>query len=255
MSLLDFRLAALAFTALCAAVAAAAASVTEKFSQTYPLAADGTVHLDGVNGAVDITAWDRPEVSLEAEKRAAHQDDLNGIHIDVDSTPARLAIKTRHDKKRGFLGFGGNIRGEVRYKLMVPAGARLDKIDVVNADITVRGVKGFVNLDTVNGSIQATGLVAAGRFDTVNGSIKVAYDSFKFDGKVVLDTVNGACRITVPKDAGFELKADSVNGRIHCDLPITLERSSRRHLRGTVGRGGPRLTLDSVNGSLTVNSP
>lgn len=253
MSLLNFRLPALALATLCAA-AAATATVTEKFAQTYPLAADGTVHLDGINGTIDITAWDRNEVSLEAEKRAPNVDDLKGIHIDIDSTPTRLAIKSRHDKKFGFLGFGAGIRGEVRYKLMVPAGARLDKIDVVNASITVQGVKGYVNLDTVNGSIQASGLGNAGRFDTVNGSIKVAYDSFKFDGQVVLDTVNGACRITVPKDAGFELKADSVNGRIHCDLPITLTRSGSRHLRGTVGGGGPRLTLDSVNGSLTVSS-
>ncbi|MBI2515294.1 MAG: DUF4097 family beta strand repeat protein [Opitutae bacterium] len=245
----------LAFACACATLAPfASATVTEKFSQTYPLAADGTIHLDGVNGSVEITAWDRNEVSLEAEKRAPDEDNLRRIRIEVDATSGRLAIKTRYEKKHGFLWFAGNTRGEVRYKLMVPAGARLDKIDVVNADITVQGVKGYVNLDTVNGAIEARGLGNAGRFDTVNGSIKVDYDSFKFAGKVVLDTVNGSCRITVPKDAGFELNADSVNGRIHCDLPITLERSGSRHLRGTVGGGGVQLKLDSVNGSLTVNS-
>lgn len=232
----------------------ASASVTETFKQTYPLAADGTVSLDSVNGTVDIVAWDRNEVSLEAEKRSPDEDNLKRIHIDVDTTPGRIAIKTRYEKKHGFLWFGGNVRGEVRYKLMVPAGISLDKIDVVNADITVEGVKGPVHLEAVNGSITARGLASAGRFDTVNGSIKADYDSFKFAGKVVLDTVNGSCHILVPKDAGFELSAESVNGRIHCDLPITLERSGNHHLRGTVGKGGPQLKLDSVNGSLTVNS-
>lgn len=47
-------------TLLCTAVFAlttvAYATVTESFKQTYPLAADGTVHLDNVNGDITITA-------------------------------------------------------------------------------------------------------------------------------------------------------------------------------------------------------
>jgi hypothetical protein len=62
------------------------ATVTEKFAQTYPLAADGIVRIDNVNGFVEVVGWDRNEVSLEAEKRAP----------DEDSRSASTSISKRH---------------------------------------------------------------------------------------------------------------------------------------------------------------
>lgn len=234
----------------------ALATVTEKFDQTYPLTADGVVSLENINGDVEIVGWEKNEVSLEAVKRAKSDEGLQQIEILVDREPSRLSIKTKYPKgKWGFFWFGGNNgRAEVRYKLMVPAGASLKKIDTVNSDITVRGVRGAMDLDTVNGTIEASGLTANGRFDTVNGSITIDYDSLPEGTKVLLDSVNGSCRIKLPKDASFNLEADNVNGRVSCDLPITLEKTGRHHLRGKVGNGGASVRLDSVNGSLRVTS-
>jgi DUF4097 and DUF4098 domain-containing protein YvlB len=160
-------------------------------------------------------------------------------------------VKTRYGKKWGLFG---NTRGEVRYKLMAPAAVSLKKIDVVNSGIRVRNVKGYVHLDAVNGGIDASGLTAPGCFETVNGSIEVAYDRLPVTGDIALHTVNGSGRVIVPKDAAFALNADSVNGRIRCDLPVTLQKSGRHHLRGIVAAGGPRVSLESVNGSLHVDA-
>jgi hypothetical protein len=245
MKLIAFLIATMSISSI------AHATVTETFKQTYPLAADGIVHLENISGPVEITGWDKSEVSLEAEKSGPDDEDLHRIHLVIAATPARLSIKTEYEKKWSFFG---NTRGEVRYKLMVPAGASLKKIDVVNSDITVRGVRGSVELDSVNGRIEATGLAAAGRFDTVNGSVAVQYDSLNTSDKIVLDTVNGSCEITVPKDAGFEIRADTLNGSISCDLPIKIEKSGHHHLSGTVAAGGTEIALDSVNGGLAIRA-
>jgi hypothetical protein len=53
---------ALALIGLVSAAAGETFSATEKFSQTYPLAATGTVQLSNINGTVDIVAWDKNEV-------------------------------------------------------------------------------------------------------------------------------------------------------------------------------------------------
>lgn len=250
MKLASFRCSAflLAATAL---VATAHASVTEKFSQTYPLNADGVVSLDSINGRVEIVGWEKNEVSVEAEKIASEDDGLQRIQIVIDASPDRVAIKTKHEKKWFSLSFK---RAEVRYKLHVPATASLRKIDVVNADVTVRGVQGYVDLDSVNGSIDAEGLTAGGRFDTVNGSIRAAFTKVSPGDRIVLDTVNGSCTATLPANAAFSLKADSVNGAIACDFPITIGRAGRRHLNGAVAGGGAEIVLDSVNGSLSVRA-
>lgn len=230
-------------------VTAASAKVTEKFTQTYPLDANGSIQVENTNGTVEIIAWDKAEVSLVAEKIARNQEGLDRMHLKIESSNRRLAIKTEYEKK---WKFWDNMNAQVHYQLMVPAGATLDKIDVVNANIHVTGIKGAVRLETVNGNIDAQGLAANGTFSTVNGSVQVAYEKTPHGGEIYLKTVNGSCTLALPADASFDLDADTVNGRVTCDFPITLEKSGRRELRGAVNGGGVRLRLESVNGSLKV---
>ena len=235
-----------------ALVAGAAAKSTEKIEQTYPLNPDGAVSLSNVNGDVQIEAWERNEVSLYAEKIASSDDGLALIDVRIEHTPAHLNIKVEHQKKFKFWTMLN--RSEVRFKLRVPTGATLKKVDVVNSDVTVRGVRGHVNLDSVNGSIEASGLASGGRFETVNGSIHAAFEKVSAGDKISLDTVNGGCSVTLPADAAFNLDADSVNGSITCDYPITIGKSGRRHLAGSVNGGGAKVSLDSVNGSLRIRT-
>lgn len=249
MSTTPLRLAGLAL-ALFVATTAASAKVTEKFSQTYPLDANGSIHLENVNGSVEIIAWDKNEVALEAEKSARDEEGLARMHLKIDASNRRLYVKTEYEKK---WKFWDNMNAQVHYKLMVPAGATLDKVDVVNANIRVVGVKGEVNLDTVNGGIEAEDLTGSGRFETVNGSLRIAYAAMPAGGSIALETVNGSCKLIVPANAAFDLDADTVNGRISCDFPITLVSSGKRELRGSVNGGGVRINLESVNGGLSVD--
>lgn len=230
---------------------AARASVTETFKQTYPLAADGAVHLENINGDIDITAWDKAEVSLEAEKRAKDDDELKRLEIIIDARPDRLSIKTKYVKKTVWF-FGNWNPGSIRYRLMVPAGAKLDKIDTVNSDISVTGVHGTVNLDTVNGSIKATGLAADARLDSVNGSLSAEFASMEKVKSVKLDSVNGRATVTLPKGAGARIDADSVNGSVSIDQQVKLGKVRRHSLSGEIGSGGPDISLETVNGSIAV---
>lgn len=239
----------LACTALLAS--ALSAKVTETFSRTYPLKADGVVALTNVNGSVEITGWDRDEVSIEAEKSASTAEGLQLLAIDIEHSPDRLAIKTTHQK---VWQVWKHSKAQVHYKIKVPAGASLRKIDVVNATIRVSGVRGYVDLDSVNGAIKAEGLAAGGRFDTVNGSITASFTALKADDRIVLDTVNGSCTVVLPVGSTFSLNADSVNGGISCDFPLKVTKSGRNKLVGTVGAGGASVVLDSVNGGLRVKS-
>ncbi len=237
-------------TALLALVPIARAAVTETFKQSYPLTADGTVHLENVNGDIHIVAWDKTEVSLEAEKKGKTDEDLAKVTLEIDSSPTKLSIKTKYAKKNGWPF--DNINASVRYKLMVPAGARLQKIDTVNSDITVTGVCGAVDLDTVNGSIKATGLAADASLDSVNGSLSAEFASLESVSKVKLDSVNGRASITLPKGAGARIDADSVNGSVSIDQQIKLGKVRRHSLTGVIGNGGPEISLETVNGSISV---
>lgn len=239
----------LALAAFAVLATVGSAKVTEKFAQTYALDANGTIQLENVNGSVEIVAWDRNEVSLEAEKSARNEEGLARMQLRIQSDNRRLAIKTEYEKK---WRFWENMNAQVHYKLMVPAGVALDQIEVVNADIRVKDVRGAVHLESVNGGIEAEGIAGPGSFETVNGTIRVSYAAMPEGGRISLDTVNGTCKLALPADAAFDFDADTVNGRIHCDFPITLRDSGKREMHGSVAGGGTRVSLESVNGSLTV---
>jgi DUF4097 and DUF4098 domain-containing protein YvlB len=50
-----------------------------------------------------------------------------------------------------------------------------------------------------------------------------------------------------------EVKAQTLNGDISSDFPITvMGRKSRRELNGTIGSGGRELSLKTVNGSIRL---
>lgn len=247
MSFKDLRVPALVLSSLVLA-AAAHAAVTESFKQNYPLAADGTIHLENVNGDIDIVAWDKAEVSLEAVKKGKTDADLAKVTLEIDSSPAKLSIKTKYAKS----GWFGNVNASVRYRLMVPAGVSLEKIDAVNSNITVTGVRGPVNLDTVNGRITATGLASDARLDSVNGGLNAEFASVDGVREVKLDSVNGRATITLPKGAGARIDADSVNGSVTIDQQVKLGKVRRHSLTGEIGSGGPDISLETVNGSIAI---
>lgn len=250
---ISIRLPALLAAALL--VTAASAKVTEKSSQTHPLAATGTVSITNLNGNVDVIAWDKAEVSIEAEKSARDDDALKRIEIIVEASADRIAIKTKHHKTENTAWFGrNNDNGAVRYTVRVPAQLVRLKVEAMNSNITTENVRGDVKLETMNGRIRATGLTADAELDTMNGRIMASFDRLTGAQKVNIDTMNGQCEIFVPTDASARVAASSLNGRVSSELPMTIERSSRRSLRGSLGKGEASVSMDSMNGSLSIRA-
>jgi DUF4097 and DUF4098 domain-containing protein YvlB len=70
-------------------------------------------------------------------------------------------------------------------------------------------------------------------------------------GEAEFATVNGSITLELPAGAAAEVDARTVNGRIETDFPLEVSgRISRRRLRGTIGGGGRKLSLETVNGGI-----
>ena len=243
---------------LCAALPARAnEDYTETTTKSYPLAAGGLVSLANMNGNVEISSWDRNEVSVETVKFARDEETLHRIEIIVDASSDRLVIKTKHHRDEDSPWWNKdrwNNNGGVRYKLKVPASLDTLKVEVMNSNVTASHIGGNVKIKTMNGRIKADGLAANADLDTMNGEIAATFARLKGDQRVRLDTMNGSCTAIVPGDASTRITASSMNGRVHCDLPIKIERMRRHSLRGTIGGGTATLSLDSMNGALNIRA-
>lgn len=228
----------------------------EKFEQSYPLTANGRVSVSNVNGSIEVIAWDRNEVKLEATKIASTRELLAEVEIKVDARRDFVSIETDYKKQNwGDDKWGKNRKLEVQYKLSVPRTAVLNEIETVNGSVTASNFVNVTKISTVNGDVNASSLRGAADLSTVNGTVNADFDQVESGSKIELSTVNGQVNLSLPSDANATIKADSLNGGITNDfgLPVRKGEYIGRDLHGRLGSGDAQIKLDSVNGRLAIN--
>lgn len=230
----------------------------EEFHQTYPLAADGRVSLENINGAVHVTAWDRNEVKVDAVKSAYRRERLDEAKIEVQSEANSIHIETQYPHRSQTFTDGEGRRYDnpatVEYTLTVPRDARIDSIEIINGNLDLDGIRGDVKASSINGHLTARGLNGMTKLSTINGKLEAAFDKLDESKPISVSSVNGSVLVTIPSDANAELKAGTVHGAIENDFGLPVRRGDYvgRDLAGQLGQGGPRIKLGNVNGSITI---
>ena len=227
---------------------------TEEFHQTYTLTPNGRIELDNINGSVHISTWDQNEVKVDAIKYADAKDRLDDAHIDIDSGKDYLSIRTKYrDHDLTFNWGSHNNPPGVEYTLTVPRTARLDEIKLINGSLDVTGVTGEVRASCINGKLEAHNLSGRAELSTVNGHLDARFDQLA-SSSVELHSVNGSGELTIPSDSKAEIEASTVSGGIENDfgLHVNHHQFVGRDLRGQLGNGGPRITLENVNGRIEI---
>jgi DUF4097 and DUF4098 domain-containing protein YvlB len=229
----------------------------EEFHQTYPLAADGRVSLENINGSVRVTAWDRNEVKLDAVKMAYRRDRLDEAKIVVRSDTSGINIETQYPyRSQTFTNGEGRINNPatVEYTLMVPKNARIDSIELINGNLDIDGITGDVKASSINGRVSAHELMGEVKLSTINGNLDAMFGRLNESSAVSLGSVNGPVLLTIPSDSNAELKAGTVHGGISNDFGLPVRRGDYvgRDLAGQLGQGGARIKLGNVNGSISI---
>ena len=218
-----------------------------------------TIEIKGVNGGVRAVLANSNEVEVTAV-RTARRSNPDSVRIEVVPHAGGVTICAVYpdvpgrDPNRCEPGSEGHMNTRdndvnVQFTVRVPAGVSFIG-RTVNGGIEADSLEGDAEGHTVNGSVRlsASGLVRAA---TVNGSITASGGRADWNEAAHFDTVNGDVTLTIPATLNAELRAETVNGSIHTEFPVTTTgRISPRRLRGTIGSGGPELSLATVNGSI-----
>jgi len=209
------------------------------------------------NGGVFIRGWDRDDVQMRARVTVRDESPDEAAQTAKQVTISTTGGRIRADGPRGSSRWRGGDDGRywsVAYELQVPRKADI-RVDATNGGIVIEDVRGRVDAQTVNGGIVLGGVNGDVRGKTVNGGVR-AEISEHWDGPGLdLQTVNGGVVLSVPGGFSAELDARTSNGGISVDVPVTISGliNSRRQLRGTLGSGGPRVTLSAVNGGISIS--
>ncbi|MDI1241670.1 MAG: DUF4097 family beta strand repeat-containing protein, partial [bacterium] len=235
-----------------AAVVPAVKDETEKFEQSYPISAKGRVSVSNVNGSIEMIAWDRNEVRLEATKIADSKESLDLVDLRIDAQSNSFSVETEY-KNANWNNQRRKI--EVHFKVSVPRTAVLNEIETVNGSVVAADFTNITKISAVNGSVQASGLRGTVDLSTVNGTVLADFDRVEPASNIELSTVNGRINLLLPSDTNATVKADSLNGSITnaFGLPVRKGEYVGRDLHGRLGSGDAQIKLDSVNGPLAIN--
>jgi hypothetical protein len=244
------------------ACAPAAAQREDTFRWSGELAAGKTIVVRGINGDVEASPASGRTVEVVARKRG-DDDDPRAVEIEVIEETDGIEVCAIYPGKRGArnstCGHGDDDHDEwedndvvVDFMISVPAGVAFDG-STVNGGIAVSGLSADVEVNTVNGGIEvaSTGTVEA---KTVNGSIDASTGAANWSGTLEFKTVNGSIHLSLPAGAAAAVSAQTLNGDFSSDFPLTVEAGEwgPKKVSGSIGSGGGRLDLETVNGEIEI---
>ena len=249
-----------------------------------------TISVEDRNGTITVTRGGENTVVVHATKRAATDDLLGKLGVDIQQDGDRITLQTTGDSFAGGFFFGHN-RTAVDYQIQVPMHANIGPVRSSNGRIEVTGIIGPLDLNASNGIITArdvdgtvTAQTSNGRVSVVggrgmlqltssNGVVEVqnvqangidlhtSNGRVSFSGSLMpgsknrVETSNGTAALTLPADSALNVDLRSGNGSVTVGFPVTTApngENKRNVVTGVINRPDADLTVHTGNGSITL---
>jgi hypothetical protein len=202
---------------------------------------------------VEITAtksWRRGDpaaVRIESRKTGD-----GGILVCVFYTENATCSENGYSSRDEGRNRNNNNDVSVEFEVRVPKGVKVG-VWSVNGQVRVEGATDEVVAGTVNGGVDATSSGGPVHASSVNGSVHARMGRLTGDEDLDFSTVNGTVVAEFGTDIDANIELSTVNGRFQTDWPVTITgRVDPRHLRATLGKGGRRIRLSTVNGNVEL---
>ena len=217
-----------------------------------------------LNGSVRVEASSSGKVEVDAVKqwRRGNPEDVKITVEHYGSDKASVVVcaiwneNTRCDEDGYSSHNDGSWRNRnndvsVQFTVKLPPGVKIET-STVNGSLRIAGATSEVEASTVNGGVDAVSSGGPVRATTVNGDVDVQMSALGA-GDLEYSTVNGSVHIALPAQLDAELDMSTVNGSLRSDFPLSVTgRISPRRIHATIGNGGRRIRVTTVNGSVEL---
>jgi hypothetical protein len=140
----------------------------------------------------------------------------------------------------------------VDFSVRLPRGVKVS-VQTANGDVRVEDAAAEVDASGVNGNVIVSTVGGPINARTVNGYVRATMGRFDLNSDLRFSSVNGSVAVEFTGDINADVELQTQNGRFVTDFPITITgRIDPRRLRATLGKGGPRLRLTTINGNVEL---
>ena len=244
----------------------------------------GDIHVASINAAVTVTAnhgdIDLSDITGAATARINNRgSSISARNMGVGIAISGHAQDATLSDVTGAVSFTGDFYGTTHLEHI--AGpihfhtsrtdlqlARLDgQFELGGSDLSIDQALGPVVLTTNHNNVVLDRIAGDISVTNHNGSIDLtaAPDSTGKLGAIILQDRVGSIKVILPDHAGFSIQADTTNGDIDTDLPLSTattsgdtsrgnnHRDGHKTLNGTIGSGGPLIHITTTNGDISIH--
>jgi hypothetical protein len=234
-----------------------------------------TVKIDNVFGSITVSGTAAATVRLEA-KRSRRADSQDGLLKAEREVTLKMAEKDNlldiyvdgpfrcHDGSADWSDRDYIVTYD--FALQVPEQTTLILKTVNDGDILVKNVKGEFTVRNVNGRIELQDIAGPVSCKTVNGRVSASFRENPA-AACAFATVNGDVDVRFTPGLAADFRLKTFNGEIYSDFPVSYlparpgeaKRENGRFVYRShgfqgvrVGKGGPEITLDTLNGDIVI---
>lgn len=240
--------------------------LVERESKSFAVSGTPRVIINTFDGRISIRAWDKPEVMMNAIKRAGSEQALRGIVVKSTQQGSDISITTDYDHAAGRrLGGMFSTNASVTVELFVPRNCNI-QANSGDGRVELEGVTGGVNLQTGDGRVevrdgsgQLTVKTGDGRIEVLNYTGDV--DAKTGDGRINLEgrfaqlaarTGGGSILLALPGDQDATIETDADTESVSGDGITLIEEpgAGKKLRRFKIGSGGNVFRLYTGDGSI-----
>jgi len=214
------------------------------------------LRLTTFDGAIEIQAWDRPDVAIDVEKRGATREVVDGLEIKSSQEGNRIELEVKRPRTESFSGFGFYQSASARLIVSVPRDVNIVArsgdgsivmervngrfelrtgdgsirasdvsgeliLDTGDGSVTVDGARGRLEVDTGDGGVNVTGRLTSVKLHTGDGSIVYrAEPGSEMSDNWEITTGDGGVTLYLPPGLDADLDAHTGDGSIRNDLDV-----------------------------------
>lgn len=240
----------------------------DAFTLNEHVPAGSWIRVRNINGEMRVRASSSDKVEISATKSWRRGDPKNvsietkkgsdgsilvcAIYANTNTVCTEDRYSTRSDDRRDRSSDRDRNDVSVEFEIRVPKGVKVG-VWSINGGVSVEGVSSEVRAGTVNGQVDASSTGGPVQASTVNGSVHATMGRWDGDQDLSFSSVNGSVVAEFTGDIDADIDLSTVNGRFQTDWPVTISgRIDPRRLRATLGKGGRRIRLSTVNGNVEL---
>jgi hypothetical protein len=229
----------------------------EEFDWRGIIAQGDRIEIKNINGDVRASFTSGSEVVVLATK-TGQESDPTSVTIEVVQHAEGVTICAVYPDVPGMEpneclpGLPGNMSNgdndvEVEFTVWVPAGVEFVG-RVIGGDVEATGIQSDVFVVTMGGNVTVT-TTGIAEVTSTFGSMNVAIGRADPGRDLEFRSMSGDVTVEVPSNTNADVLASTSTGTIVSDFPLEGTGTTRS---GTLGNGGPNLTLSTMNGNVNL---